>query len=107
MSRPKGRVDDMLIIRGVNVFPSEVERSVLQVEELTPNYQLFVSRNGHVDDVELKVELSEESFNAMNQTLDSDTVQRIKIIAEAFILYEFICGFVMTTITCTNDNERL
>lgn len=92
MSRPKGRVDDMLIIRGVNVFPSEVERSVLQVEELTPNYQLFVSRNGHVDDVELKVELSEEAFNKMNQTLDAETVQQIKKKAETVIRNECLIG---------------
>jgi phenylacetate-CoA ligase len=62
MSRVKGRVDDMLIIRGVNVFPSEIEHFLLTVEELSPHYQLHLTRKGTLDTVELHVEIKEEVF---------------------------------------------
>lgn len=63
MSRLKGRIDDMLIVRGVNVFPSEIERSILQVKELAPHYQVYLKKDGYLDTVELHVELSDETFS--------------------------------------------
>jgi len=60
MTRVKGRVDDMLIIRGVNVFPSEVEYQLLQIKELAPHYQLVIDRERALDTVEVQVELTEE-----------------------------------------------
>lgn len=78
MSRPKGRVDDMLIIKGVNVFPSEVERSLLQVEELSPNYQLHLTKRGHIDHVELKVEVKEEFFKSVNHSLEDERIKEIE-----------------------------
>jgi len=56
MSRVVGRTDDMLIIRGVNVFPSEVERALLAIPELTPHYQLIVERPEHLDELSVQVE---------------------------------------------------
>ena len=56
MSRVFGRTDDMLIIRGVNVFPSEIERALLAIPELTPHYQLVVERPGHLDELTVQVE---------------------------------------------------
>jgi phenylacetate-CoA ligase len=56
MSRVLGRTDDMLIIRGVNVFPSEIERALLSVPELAPHYQLVVERPGHLDELSVQVE---------------------------------------------------
>ena len=56
MSRVLGRTDDMLIIRGVNVFPSEIERALLSVPELAPHYQLVVERPGHLDELTVQVE---------------------------------------------------
>ena len=56
MSRVLGRTDDMLIIRGVNVFPSEIERVLLAVPELAPHYQLVVERPGHLDELTVQVE---------------------------------------------------
>ena len=56
MSRVVGRTDDMLIIRGVNVFPSEIERALLAVPELAPHYQLVVERPGHLDELIVQVE---------------------------------------------------
>lgn len=63
MSRIKGRLDDMLIIRGVNVFPSELENILLQVKEVTPHYQIIVTREGTLDQFTVEVEVS-ESFDA-------------------------------------------
>jgi phenylacetate-CoA ligase len=60
MARIKGRIDDMLIIRGVNVFPSEMEAVLLSVEELAPHYQVVLSRDGALDRVELQVEVQRE-----------------------------------------------
>ncbi len=61
MSKIKGRSDDMLIIRGVNVFPSEVEATLLQVPEVAPHYQLVVTREGALDAVEVQVEALAET----------------------------------------------
>jgi phenylacetate-CoA ligase len=52
-----GRSDDMLIIRGVNVFPSQIEELILKIPQLAPAYQLIVSRDGHLDTLEVNVEV--------------------------------------------------
>jgi phenylacetate-CoA ligase len=57
MSRVVGRTDDMLIIRGVNIFPSEIERTLLAIPELAPHYQLVVERSGHLDQLLVQAEL--------------------------------------------------
>lgn len=59
MSRVFGRTDDMLIIRGVNVFPSQVETVIAKFSELTINYKLYVGRENNTDTFELAVELAE------------------------------------------------
>lgn len=55
-----GRTDDMLIIRGVNVFPSQIGELVLKMPQLTPHYQLEITRNGHLDEMAVHVELKPE-----------------------------------------------
>lgn len=70
ISRISGRTDDMLIIRGVNVFPSQIESVLLQIDEVEPHYQIIVDRRGHLDDVELLVEVSSSFF--------SDQVKRLE-----------------------------
>ena len=62
MSKPMGRTDDMLIIRGVNVFPSQIETVLLQMNR-SPNYQIIVDRKGVLDTLEVQVELTEEQFS--------------------------------------------
>lgn len=59
MSRVLGRTDDMLIIKGVNVFPSQVETVIAKIDELTMNYKLYVGRENNTDTFELAVELNE------------------------------------------------
>ena len=62
MAKPMGRSDDMLIIRGVNVFPSQIE-SVLLAEGYQPNYQIIVDRQGNTDTFDVNVEMSAEHFS--------------------------------------------
>jgi len=62
MRKPMGRSDDMLIIRGVNVFPSQIE-TVLLNEGMTPNYQIIVDRKNNTDTFDINVEMSQEMFS--------------------------------------------
>jgi phenylacetate-CoA ligase len=61
MTRLSGRSDDMLIIRGVNVFPSQIEELVLKLAGLTPHYQLEVTREGHLDRLAVRVECATDA----------------------------------------------
>lgn len=63
MRRVTGRTDDMLIIRGVNVFPSQIESILLEFGETEPHYLLVVDRKGVMDELEIWVELSEAMFS--------------------------------------------
>lgn len=64
MNKPTGRSDDMLIIRGVNVFPSQIEEVLLKVGgDVTPNYQIIVGRVNNTDTLEVQVEMSENLFS--------------------------------------------
>ena len=64
MGKIVGRTDDMLIIRGVNVFPTQIEELVLAHPELTALYQLVVTRDAHLDEVEVLTELQSASVSA-------------------------------------------
>lgn len=63
MSKIQGRSDDMLIIRGVNVFPSQVESALLEIEEAKPHYMLIVDRVGTMDTLEIQVEIDDRYFS--------------------------------------------
>ena len=62
ISRLRGRSDDMLIIRGVNVFPQQIEGILMESEGLTPNYQIIVDRANNLDTLEVRVEVSDSLF---------------------------------------------
>jgi len=68
MMRVRGRSDDMLIVRGVNVFPSQIEYIVMSFPELAPQYQIILDRPGALDVLTVKVELTEEAYK--NKRLD-------------------------------------
>lgn len=70
MERVTGRTDDMLIIRGVNVFPSQIESVLLEFSQLTPNYQIIVDRINMMDVLNIHVE--------MNENLFTDEVKKIE-----------------------------
>jgi phenylacetate-CoA ligase len=63
MQKCKGRSDDMLIIRGVNVFPSQIETVLLQISEVEPHYLLVIEREGTLDSITLMVEVQEQFFS--------------------------------------------
>jgi phenylacetate-CoA ligase len=63
MHRLLGRTDDMLIIRGVNVFPSQIEEVLFELEGIEPHYQLLVDRKGRLDSIEVHVEMQEQLFS--------------------------------------------
>ncbi len=63
MQRITGRTDDMLIIRGVNVFPSQIEHVLMSIEGVEPHYQIVVDRDGALDIMEVQVEVSEDIFS--------------------------------------------
>lgn len=67
MTRVLGRSDDMLIIRGVNVFPSQIESALLNVAELQPFYQIIVDRVNMMDSIELQVEMSPSLWKAEDE----------------------------------------
>ncbi|HEX8962503.1 MAG TPA: phenylacetate--CoA ligase, partial [Rhodocyclaceae bacterium] len=64
MSKITGRSDDMLIIRGVNVFPSQIEEMILKTPKLSPHYLIEVARDGHLDTVAVNVEMKPEFATA-------------------------------------------
>ena len=63
MNKVTGRTDDMIIIRGVNVFPTQIESVLLEIGETEPHYQLIVDRKGSLDNLEVWVEVSEKLFS--------------------------------------------
>lgn len=62
MSKVAARSDDMLIIRGVNVYPQQIEEALLSIEGVAPHYQIVVTRNGQLDELEVLVEATENIF---------------------------------------------
>lgn len=81
MHRVTGRSDDMLIIRGVNVFPSQIESIIIETEGLTPHYQLLVEREGNMDTLTVNVEVNESVFSdeiKNLQRLESKVQKNIK-----------------------------
>ena len=62
MDKPVGRTDDMLIIRGVNIFPSQVEEVLCSIEGVSPHYQIVVDKEGAMDVMEIWVEMTEKMF---------------------------------------------
>ncbi len=83
ISRFKGRVDDMLIIRGVNVFPSQVEAALVEVEEVSPHYMMIVDRVNNLDTLEIQVELKNEYVTDEIRGLESLTKKISHVITQA------------------------
>lgn len=70
MRKPMGRTDDMLIIRGINVFPSQIEEVLMKVKEVEPHYLIVVDRENYLDTIELWVEVSEDVFSEKMNDLE-------------------------------------
>jgi phenylacetate-CoA ligase len=72
MSRVRGRSDDMLIIRGVNVFPSQIESVLLKSKVVAPHYMIFVDRKGRMDEMTVHVEVTPDFIRSFSQKVLSD-----------------------------------
>jgi len=89
IQRITGRVDDMLIIRGINVFPSQVEFALMGVPEVGQHFQIVVERKGALDDMLVRVELNKESFSdkitdimAIRQKIEHRLRNSLNVMAE-------------------------
>jgi phenylacetate-CoA ligase len=69
MARVSGRTDDMLIIRGVNVFPSQVESVLLMSPQVEPHYRLVVTRKGAMDNLEVQVEIKQDLYHEVSEAI--------------------------------------
>lgn len=83
ISKFKGRVDDMLIIRGVNVFPSQVEAALIEVEEVSPHYMMIVDRVNNLDTLEVQVELNAQYFTDEIKGLEKLTQKIAHVLSQA------------------------
>src|SRR5947209_9145815 len=70
----RGRADDMLIIRGVNLYPTQIEEVLKSIPEVVPHYQIVVTREGTLDDAEVKVEVAEDVFREITQEARSEDI---------------------------------
>ena len=83
ISRFKGRSDDMLIIRGVNVFPSQIESALLEMGEVAPHYLMIVDRVNNLDTLEVQVEVEERFFSDEIKELEKLTQKIATVIQHA------------------------
>jgi len=85
MARVTGRTDDMLIIRGVNVFPSQIEEILLKQQWLAPHYVLEVSRDGHLDDLDVVVERRPEMPGPLSVAASSALAQDVERLIKGYV----------------------
>jgi phenylacetate-CoA ligase len=81
MDKVSGRSDDMMIIRGVNVFPSQIESVLMEISGTEPHYQIVLDRKGALDDIEVMVEVNESLFSdeiKVLEALSRQIVSRIR-----------------------------
>ncbi len=83
IARFKGRTDDMLIIRGVNVFPSQIEAALLEMGETSPHYLMIVDRVNNLDTLEVQVEVEERFFSDEIRELQNLTQKIAHVIQQA------------------------
>ena len=85
IARLSGRTDDMMVIRGVNVFPTQIESALLDTGDVEPHYQLIVRREGALDTLEIKVELKEDTdINSVTEleAMKAKIADRVKSIIQ-------------------------
>ncbi|EXB27509.1 phenylacetate-CoA ligase [Acinetobacter baumannii 1437282] len=89
MDKIVGRSDDMLIIRGVNVFPTQIEEQILQVPSLVPNYEILVAKQGHMDTLHIRTEMC-HNCDMQAQQLAQQLMQRIKTMIGISVTVEVV-----------------
>jgi phenylacetate-CoA ligase len=78
MSKITGRSDDMLIVRGVNVFPTQIEEHILRDQRLSGNYQLVLTRDSHLDNLEVRCEIQRDLSGALTAELSSEIAKALQ-----------------------------
>ena len=78
MDKITGRTDDMIILRGVNLFPTQIEEIVLGLPALSPHFQCHLDRTGHLDELTVRVERREHTSDAEASAAGAELRQRIK-----------------------------
>ena len=110
MGKITGRSDDMLIVRGVNVFPSQIEEQILRDKRLSGNYQILLSREGHLDNVEVRCELQREFSSSLSAaemaTISKELQHHIKTIVGISTRIT-VLGFDSIPRTLTGKARRL
>jgi phenylacetate-CoA ligase len=86
MAKVTGRTDDLMIVRGVNVFPSQVEEQILAVEGLSPHYLCVLTRPGALDELTVQVEAADAPDPALGDTLAGRIKNRIGVTARVEVL---------------------
>ena len=84
MAKITGRSDDMLIIRGVNVFPTQIEELLLKHAKLSPHYQLIVEKQGHLDALSVSVEMRPE-FSGESQIEQQRTASELEQSIKSYV----------------------
>jgi phenylacetate-CoA ligase len=95
MERITGRTDDMMIVRGVNVFPTQIEEQILRVEGLAPHYVCVLTRPGRMDDLLVRVELSDEAWSDRRDLLAQQLTARIKDLVGVTIGVEVVDPYAL------------
>lgn len=112
MSPIKGRTDDMLIVRGVNVYPTQIGEILSAVPGFSPHFQLVVTREGTLDELEARVEVSEEYFRAIaaevlsDEVVEADHTLRGKRVEAARLVRETIGLNVTVTLVAPGGTPR-
>lgn len=78
LSKITGRSDDMLIVRGVNVFPTQIEEQILRDKRLSGNYQVVLTRDGHLDNLEVRCEVQRELSAALSQSQMNEIAKELQ-----------------------------
>ena len=78
MDKIVGRSDDMMIIRGVNVFPSQIEEQILQIPQLIANYEIHICKQGHLDTLHIRTEMRQDNHTNIASQLATQLKTRIK-----------------------------
>ena len=86
MAKVTGRTDDMMIVRGVNVFPSQIEEQILAVEGLAPHYLCVLSRPGNLDELTVRVEAAGEPDPALGERLARRVKERVGVTARVEVV---------------------
>jgi phenylacetate-CoA ligase len=95
MEKITGRTDDMMIVRGVNVFPTQIEEQILRVDGLAPHYVCVLTRPGRMDDLLVRVEVSDSAWLDQRATLAEQLAARVKDLVGVTIGVEVVDPYAL------------